>query len=245
MSGENQKGFTIIETTLFLAISAMLFIGLLGGISLAVQRQRYSDSVNSTHSFLQKQFNETLNVINNRDEDCPESNEPTIGASKCLVLGKAIEFSKGSDEIKTYIVTGIQPPPPADSRQAVDLKDYGLKIMVNDGNEETFLIPWAAKISEYRFGEDRNKNVILLIRNPESGATYVYAIPSDSINSNGVINPSSINNSNIVGTESVQLCLQSEDISNAQAIVTFNGAGSQDGVTIQFDASGDNCGIGS
>ena len=52
---KRQDGFTIIEVTLFLAVSGFFAISLLVGASTAVQRQQYRDSVQSFANYLRSQ----------------------------------------------------------------------------------------------------------------------------------------------------------------------------------------------
>src|SRR5688500_5854731 len=110
MNIKMHPGFTIIETMLFLGISGLLLVMLLAGTTVTIQRQRYSDSINSTQSLFQRQFNEAMNVTNAREgkELCNASNfiVPTDdasaearGTSDCLVLGKAIDIPRGTDPI--------------------------------------------------------------------------------------------------------------------------------------------------
>lgn len=245
MSGENQKGFTIIETTLFLAVSALLFVSLFGGISLAVQRQRYSDSVNSVHNFLQKQFNETLNVVNNRDDDkCPPSTA-TIGASNCIVMGKAIQFHPGasdSDKIETFTIIGEDPNLP--DGQEAKITDYNPQIIDNDNNAQEYLIPWAAQVTAAKLlttPTAANITTILLLRYPESGATFLYAVDSPPLNT--TLDNSYINDDNRIGSNhEAAICLHSQDMAGAYARINFTGSGSQDGVIADFD-QGNNCGL--
>ncbi|MCA9339217.1 hypothetical protein KC939_02620 [Candidatus Saccharibacteria bacterium] len=245
MSGENQKGFTIIETTLFLAVSALLFISLFGGISLAVQRQRYSDSVNSTHSFLQKQFNETLNVVNNRDDDQCAPNTATIGASSCIVMGRAIQLhpaTSDSDKIETFTIIGEDPDLP--DGQEAKITDYNPRIIDNDNNAQEYLIPWAAQITAAQLlttPTATNINTIILLRYPESGATFLYAVNSPPINT--ALDDSYINeDSRIDSDHGAVVCLHSQDITSAYARINFTGSGSQDGVLVDFDQAS-NCGL--
>jgi|GEM_PF-5160887 len=244
MSGENQKGFTIIETTLFLAISALLFVSLFGGISLAVQRQRYSDSVNSTHSFLQKQFNETLNVVNNRDIDPCAPNTSTIGASNCIVMGKAIQFnpnSSNSDKINIFTIIGQDPNVlPA---QEVKITDYKPRI-IDDNNANEYLTPWEAQITAAQLQTTPTATditTILLIRSPESGATFLYAVNSPPMDTE--LDDSILNEDHQVSSDKKAIvCLSSQDMIEASSLIEFTGSGSQDGVIARFD-QGSNCGI--
>lgn len=82
--GNNQKrfkkGFTLIEVTLFLAITVALFFPLIIGTSTSIARQRYQDSVNDTYSYLQSSYSEVENLINANKGD--ESRKTcTIAAS--------------------------------------------------------------------------------------------------------------------------------------------------------------------
>jgi type II secretory pathway pseudopilin PulG len=63
---KNTDGFTIIEVTLFLAISAFLIIGLLMGVSTTVARHRYNDSVQDFVEFLRATYSSVVNVENPR-----------------------------------------------------------------------------------------------------------------------------------------------------------------------------------
>lgn len=53
---QTRQGFTIIEVILFVAISAALIVGLLLGVSSAIARQRYNDSVQDLADWLKTQY---------------------------------------------------------------------------------------------------------------------------------------------------------------------------------------------
>lgn len=53
---KNQKGFTIVEVMLVLALTGLLFIGLIGGFSGSLARQRYKDSTNDVVSQLRSYY---------------------------------------------------------------------------------------------------------------------------------------------------------------------------------------------
>lgn len=54
--GAFRKGFTIIETMLFLALSGLLLVGLLGGLGGNIARQRYNDAVQDVVNMLRDQY---------------------------------------------------------------------------------------------------------------------------------------------------------------------------------------------
>lgn len=223
-----------------------MFVGLLGGVSLAVQHQRYSDSVQSTHSFLQKQFNEVLNVVNNRDVDpcAPSGIGEPIGASSCFVMGKAIKFHPGggpeADRIDVLPVVGHE----LAVGQVPSMGAYFGRIIENDANRQEYLIPWAASVVRAALltrPSAQPIDQILLLRNPEGGSTMVYAFPpdADSADIKGLLNQDTYR---VSRDKPAVLCLRSQDVANAFARITFNGSGSQDGVVAEFDQEA-GCGL--
>ena len=56
-----KSGFTIIEVMIFVAISGMLLVGVLIGISSAIARQRYNDATESFAEFLRQQYAFVIN----------------------------------------------------------------------------------------------------------------------------------------------------------------------------------------
>lgn len=92
----SKSGFTIIEVSLFLAITGLLLIGLLGGTYASIATQRYNDSVRSFAEFLRQVFGEVIS---------PE----TLGggnSNQSAIYGKIIVF--GLDNTTTaYTATLI------------------------------------------------------------------------------------------------------------------------------------------
>ena len=54
--GAFRKGFTIIEVMLFLALSGLLLVGILGGLGGNIARQRYNDAVQDVVNMLRDQY---------------------------------------------------------------------------------------------------------------------------------------------------------------------------------------------
>lgn len=61
---KTRKGFTLIEVTLFLALTVALFFPLIVGTSTNISRQRYQDAVNDVYSYLQNAYSEVENIVN-------------------------------------------------------------------------------------------------------------------------------------------------------------------------------------
>ncbi|MCL2280989.1 hypothetical protein FWC31_03900 [Candidatus Saccharibacteria bacterium] len=109
-----ERGFTIIEVALFLAISASLIL-LTVGLWTMVSRQRFQDTMTTLRNTIQAEYEEVRTNINERVGTngvvkCPIDGtiDPGVnvtGNSKCLAIGKLIEFVPNSQNIKiSYIV---------------------------------------------------------------------------------------------------------------------------------------------
>ncbi len=112
MEKQIKKGFTIIETTLVLAISGLLAVGLMIGWNRNIITQRYNDSVETFKSDIQSVFSEVENQSNPRNNRirCTvdnnggivnahvevSNNGNTRGTTNCIVLGKIISFGDGA-----------------------------------------------------------------------------------------------------------------------------------------------------
>ena len=55
-------GFTLIEVSLFLAITGLLFLGVTIGVQNSIFQQRYNDSVQNFVEFLRSAYSKTENV---------------------------------------------------------------------------------------------------------------------------------------------------------------------------------------
>ena len=111
-----KSGFTIIEVTLVLAITGMLFVGIIAGSGLNIARQRYNDSVQNFAEFLRTVYSEVSYVQNPRDDivnpngyycsaghklisgdptkDTEEKKPSAIGRTECAIYGKLIVLGK-------------------------------------------------------------------------------------------------------------------------------------------------------
>ncbi|HMQ96096.1 MAG TPA: prepilin-type N-terminal cleavage/methylation domain-containing protein [Candidatus Saccharibacteria bacterium] len=105
------KGFTIIEVMLFLAISGLMMTGVLVIVSGSIERQRYNDVVYSTIDYLKGQYNSTANTHNNRSSDITCSGgkvqQVSVGTSRgtsdCYIAGRIIR-SDGSTLVSRPIL---------------------------------------------------------------------------------------------------------------------------------------------
>jgi len=70
MTGQRSKGgFTLVEVLLFLAVSSVIIIALMAGLTQTVARQRYNDTVQDFVEFLRRQYSEVITTTNGRGQE--------------------------------------------------------------------------------------------------------------------------------------------------------------------------------
>lgn len=257
MATKKQQGFTIIEVMLFVALTGALLIGLLAGTSVMIQRQRYSDSINSTQAFFQGQYNQVTNVLNDRSgaevcsgddnfvEPAGGASAEAPGASRCVVLGKAIDVPSPSSqqELASYAVVGSEPTGTVDP----DITDDELMRLYRPSlvrlvGASTYDIPWGTTVVGFQQeGPERTPvNRLLLLRSPKSGAIYTYSYNSTSSDSSVLPGVERGNREN-----TVNVCLQSADILSAVSTVSIAMSGGPEAVATHFDINDrtERCGL--
>ena len=78
-----RKGFTFVEVTLFLAITAALFLGLALGVNTSVRSQKYNDATQNFLEFMRSIYSKVSN---------PQS--PGTGNSEYAIYGKLMVFGE-------------------------------------------------------------------------------------------------------------------------------------------------------
>lgn len=91
-----RRGFTVVEVSLFLAITGLLFLGITVGVQNSIYQQRYTDAVQGFADFLRSAYSEVLNVQSTGS-----------GNTERAVYGKAISFGGDEEnEIVMYSIVG-------------------------------------------------------------------------------------------------------------------------------------------
>lgn len=144
-----RDGFTIVEVMIFLAISGlMLTMAVIGSGNLARQA-RYSDSVNSFHSMMQRTYEEVANGVNARqstEEDCVTGGgQPhPPGTDDCLLIGKVVSFDYNYGQIATirYVTDSPNTTPSGTPQQQIS----AALPRVQDSGSEAYELAWGASI---------------------------------------------------------------------------------------------------
>ena len=172
-----RKGFTFIEITLFLAVTAALFIGVAAGVSNSIFQQQYNDSTQSFFEFLKGVYSEVSN---------PQG--AGKGDSDSAIYGRMIVFGETTDlagnpvpdteqQIFTYDVVGdAVSSGTGDVKQLLKALHANVVFVERKNNvilSVEFALPekytprWGAQIET--ISGSPVKKTILVVRHPRSG----------------------------------------------------------------------------
>jgi len=184
MTDRHHNGFTIIELMLVLAISGAMVTAILVGSSTAINQQRYRDSVNSLKSFIQNQYDQVSNTLNDRGgvEGCTvnatiDATPQARGTSDCIIMGRLVTLAANGADLSAVDVVGYRASnfvvPPAMTDLA-ELQTYKLGVSSASGDSDT--VAWGAKVvspnttNAFEFS-------MLIIRSPQSGSLMTFTAP--------------------------------------------------------------------
>lgn len=125
----------------------MLAMAMIGSGNLARQA-RFSDSINSFHSTLQRQYEEVANGVNTRQGSqagCAGGAPQQPGTDSCILLGKVVSFSQnGGRSIRVRYVT--DDPTPAYTATGTLLDQIRLaRPQASDTGMTTYDLAWGAE----------------------------------------------------------------------------------------------------
>ena len=179
-------GFTIIEVSLFLAITGLLFLGVTVGVQNSIFQQRYNDSVQNFVEFLRSAYSKIENV-----------QSAGVGNTSQAIYGKLITFGEektltgatNDDEIYMYDVIG-DAKCNSDSGVLATLRDCNADV-INNANgaikpyyAESYRPRWSAAIQNNEEDTGLFKGAILIVRSPQSGTVYTFVMGNNTIEVN-------------------------------------------------------------
>jgi type II secretory pathway pseudopilin PulG len=207
MKAAKDKGFTLIEVILFLAVSGLFF-----GIAFAGIRQRsnnvqFTDAMRSLQSYIQRVQNEVYNGVNTRDDSIgcsygiPSEDSITVGLANpsdpgqsedCLLVGKVLHFTNDSSDVKVYPIIGRF------LRQTVDEGDSFFLDVAHKSNAHLIvhdLNPWILQNNDFMSTYTAEWGVkfrtpaslppyywLGFIRSPGTGGVFPFVIANENIN---------------------------------------------------------------
>ena len=91
-----KRGFTIVEVSLVLAVTGLLLIGTIRGLSGSVARQRYNDTVQDFYDFLTNIYSKVANP--SISSDSLDATGDSGGTSEdTVILGELVSFTIDGD----------------------------------------------------------------------------------------------------------------------------------------------------
>lgn len=189
MTTGSDKGFTIIEVMLFLAITGVLFATLILGVGSNIFRQNYLNAVRSYEALLQGEYAEAVSTKQEVDatlKECASGAVPMTGGltrssgrgtTQCIILGRLIQVNPGGASVTVSSVTGQDI-----SSSSGNLGD--IDALLASEPKETLIgkrtIELDAGITLRTTTAPRADStaVVLIVRSPLSGLVHIFASDS-------------------------------------------------------------------
>ncbi|HSW81232.1 MAG TPA: hypothetical protein VLG40_02440 [Candidatus Saccharimonas sp.] len=244
MGVENrQRGFTVIEISLFLAFTGMLFLIAIIGTGNTLRTVRFGDSGHSLQAFVQRQYDDIINGLNSRlgNENCSagvvtNGANQTPGTSDCLLIGRLLVFVPNSATVTQYDVIGTEPANLDYTQSDAQLISAYHPQVVTASQVATFDIPWGAYVmGTKRLSDSQAVTGLLLIRSPKSSRVVSYTYKAGSPVANDI--SSIVNNSANIG-QTANFCVENADGAGLPVKIVVTSAPDQQAVQAVFDANG-------
>ena len=191
-----RKGFTLIEITLFLGVTAALFLGVALSMGNAINQQRYNDSVQSFAEFMRGIYSMVSNP-----QSGGQGNSDTAIYGRLIVFGEKTDFA-GRDitdydgrPIFSYDVVGdVEPPYGATGTVAQIMSSLNVNVVRTPKNSsgrittvelaqpEQFSLRWETDVQN--IDGSIFTGSILIVRHPRSGTINTLVMPNTVIEVN-------------------------------------------------------------
>lgn len=175
-----KSGFTVIEVMLFLAITGMLLIGVLGGTYLSISSQRYNDSVRSFAEFLRQLYAEVISP-----ESLGNTNGEHSGNSDLYAIyGKVAVFGLNNETtVYTATLIGDVDIPVTNKTFIEELGDVHAKLFcgseddsgAQDTTVDSYEPLWLTQINNP--SGNLLKGTLIIARSPTSGTVHTVFRP--------------------------------------------------------------------
>lgn len=244
-----QAGYTIIELSLFLGISALLFTVAIFATGNTIRNARFTDSGRSLEAHVQKQYDNIINGVNPRSNSLSctggvvSSGAQTPGTSNCLLIGKLLLFQNGSSNVNVYDIVATDPGVGVDfgkTDEELIAEDYQPQV-VSNANVVSYTISWQAPVSGIkRTSDSLATNALALIRSPRSQRIISYTYKEAAIPTSGLL-LSAVSNPTLNSSKTVNYCITSADGLGAPAKLEVGPGSNQSAARIIFEAIAGDC----
>jgi hypothetical protein len=169
---------------LFLAVTGTLAAAILAGSGIAISQQRYRDSVSSLKSYIQQQYSEVTNVMNDRDKSwscdglgsvsqtVPSGGEAR-GTSDCVILGRYMTIDATGTKLAASNVIGFRNAGATDAASDIAEITTNYKLGISPIDAETDEVSWGAQVVKQKSSTPMPLTVLVL-RSPLSGSIMTF-----------------------------------------------------------------------
>lgn len=238
MGIREKDGFTIIEVTLFLAVTGLLVLMVLIGTGSSLNAQRYRDSVESFKSLVQEQYSSLSNVFNGRDNNWSCSNTNAApneggagtqprGQTECVLVGRYLRIERG--DITTYNVLAVERGQTQSSDIPAMANDFAYSVSQTEAEDEK--MEWGTSIAWASGGgvdqltpQTPREFSMLVIRSPRTGQVYTFT--SNAIVSKTAMPPATIPSmiragASVPGQAGRMICVHSDGLFSASEMGVY------------------------
>lgn len=257
MTNGEHDGFTIIEVTLFLAISAMLLMIAFTFTGSTLRNMRFTDATKSLQGFFQQQYTRVqtnslaLNTPSGSVPSCSPTNgvgistnpgNSSTGASQnCILLGSALDISSDGRSITVSPVLGhvgdgtatLRASNPQIWAAAAETYQLQWQAAIRAGNEAgngQARIASTNTESTARGGWSRLVNRLLFLKDTQSEKINFYAITQESKSITAWLTENIT--ANTIRNIPTLICIQSDDGGSLRGAIQFIGDSQQQGIGI-------------
>lgn len=171
---EEKTGFTLIEVMLTLAISGLIFVGLVSGLTGMVARQRYNRDVDEFAEFLRLVYSEAANPQGTTEDGGNNLSRAMYG--RLVVIGTDTTAENGQF-INDYLVTGAADVEHASGNYTLEALGGTLDLRIEADTVDSFKSSSAYTYIASPGSNDNNKRAqvaILIMRNLSGGSLRTY-----------------------------------------------------------------------
>jgi type II secretory pathway pseudopilin PulG len=228
-----QAGYTIVEVTLFLALTGLLVVAVLTGFGGAINNNRKTDTTRSFESAIETLYAGVRSGEANRPIDATGkavciNEEAYPGASnECLVIGKLVRFVNSRTVDVYNVVSNVDPDSGCTVTGAQILNCYHPRVLEMSQIAERITPEWQAQVGQVTFRNSvngvyaTNINFIGFLRHPASELVYIVPFSDTTVPASGEYEITGITNG--YANSKGQICLEHDDYPVPRSYVRFNG----------------------
>lgn len=189
-----QKGFTLIEVSLFLAISGVLVLGIILSTQNSVEQQRYNDAIQGLTDFLRGVYSKAASIENEPRGDKQQGRTNMAIYGKLMTFGETLNLDGEKNENKEIFIYNVVGDADgtlgsgSDVLTSLNTIKAGVYNNSNGaatlyGNASKYKPAWDIRL-ETTANHDRFVGAVLVVRSPMSGTFYTYAMVGETIEVN-------------------------------------------------------------